>query len=70
MNREPTAMPYPTVRANFDEPLYVETDLTPEVTFDLIPLVNDLTDAVDLIIGKILDLNIGIDPDLGQCLPA
>ena len=57
-------MPEAAVAADLDEPLDVETDLSPEIALNFVPLVDDLSDSVYLVIGEITNLDIRIDPGL------
>ncbi len=56
------------VGLDFDEALDVKRDLLAEVAFDLRALLNDLTDAVELIFVERAHLRDGIDVGLGENL--
>ena len=50
-------MAHPAVRADLDQALDVERDLSPEVALDLVAPVDELAEPVDLLLGEITDLN-------------
>src|SRR3954452_19894398 len=45
----------PAVGADLDETLDVEGDLSPEVTLDLVPTIDQLAESVHLLLGQIAD---------------
>jgi hypothetical protein len=59
-------MPEATVAADLDEPLDVEINLLPKITFYLVSLIDNLADAVYLIICEISNPCIGVNVRLLQ----
>ena len=49
--RQISAMPEPTVGAEVHQPLDVERDLAPEVSLNLVALVEDRADTRDLVVA-------------------
>ncbi len=51
-------MPHSSVAATINEALHVELSFPPEVALHLILLVNDAAEMADLLLRKVLDLNL------------
>jgi len=49
--------------------LDISGDVSPEIAFDLVPLVEDLADFYDIIVGKIIALEIERDARLPENFP-
>src|SRR5207249_3755293 len=62
------AVTHPAVRADLDEPLDVEGDLTAEVAFDLVATVDQLAQPVDLLLGQVAHPRVRVDVGLGEDL--
>ena len=58
------------VRADLDEPLDVQRRLATEVALDLVAPIDQLAEAVDLLLGEITDAGVRIDVRLRQDLLA
>jgi hypothetical protein len=59
-------MPEATVAADLNESLYIEISLLSEVTFYPVTLINNLADAVYLLISEVFHPDIWIDTSLCQ----
>ena len=57
-------MAHTTVAADLGEPLDVQSDLTPKITFDGVVLINDVTEGGLLIVSQVLYADVGINPRL------
>jgi hypothetical protein len=56
------AMTQPAISAHLDKALDVHGDFFAEISFDGPFILEDLADFVDLILGQVRDLLVGIDP--------
>jgi len=56
------------VRADFDKPLDIQSYLAAKVALDLVTSVDDLAQAVYLLLGQIADARIRIDVRLDEDL--
>src|SRR5882762_56365 len=57
-HRQVAPMAQAAVRADLDESLDVERDLPAQVAFDLVAAVDQLSQAVDLLLGEVTDAGI------------
>jgi hypothetical protein len=53
--RETTAMPKPPVAAQIHQPLYVHRHFTPQIAFNHIVVINQLTDLNNFLFRKFID---------------
>src|SRR4051794_1143802 len=67
-DRQVATMAHPSVRADLDEPLDVQRDLAAEVALHLVAPVDQLAEAVDLLLREVADAGVGVDVRLGQDL--
>jgi len=58
-------MPHSSVTATINEALHVELNFPPEIALHLVLLVNDAAEMADLLLRKVLDLNLW--SNLGAC---
>jgi hypothetical protein len=63
-NRQAFTMSQATVRAHIDMALDASRYLAPEIAFDLMTLIENLTDLYNVIVGQIVAFQIEIDPGL------
>jgi hypothetical protein len=60
-NRQAAAMTIPAIRADFDQALDVHRNVFAQIAFNIAFLLDDLTDAVDLVFVQVADLLIGLE---------
>jgi len=65
MSRQIHAVPHSPITTSINEALYVELNLPSEVAFNLTLLVNDAAEMADLLLRKVLDLDVW--SNLGSC---
>ena len=58
------------IRADLDESLDVQRGLAAEVALDLVAPVDQLAQAVDLLLGEVADAGVRVDVRLGEDLLA
>ena len=58
-------MAHPAVRTDLDQAFDVERNLAPEVAFDLVAAIDELTKPVDLLFCQVPDARVGVDVRLG-----
>jgi len=63
-------MPETSVTTNLNETLDVKVDLFSKLTLDAVLSVNKLSKAINLILSKVVHLNVRVDASLGQNLLA
>jgi hypothetical protein len=64
------AMPHTSIAANLDQALDVKVNLLPELTLNSVLPINVLSEAINLILGKITHPGLWIDTGLSQNPPA
>jgi|TARA_B100002003_G_scaffold179019_1_gene166954 hypothetical protein len=62
------AVPHTPIAANFDKTFDIKVNLFPEFSLDHTFTVNNLSEAINLIFGKSVRLNLSIDTSLSQNL--
>src|SRR5436309_140322 len=65
-HRQIAAVPQAPVGADLDEAFDVQRDFATEVTLDLVAPVDELAQAVDLLLGEIPHPRVRVDVGLGQ----
>jgi len=63
-------MSYAPVAADLDKPLDVEIYLAPQIALNHMLFINDLAEAVDLVLSEIPYLDIWVDAGSSKDLPA
>src|SRR6516225_10278684 len=61
-HRQVAAVPQSAEAADFHQPLDVHGDLLAEIAFDAALLLDHLADAADVVLGQILDADVGAHP--------
>ena len=59
-------MAHAAVQADLDEALDVQRHLATEVALDLVATVDELAEAVDLLLREVADPRVGVDVRLGR----
>src|SRR6266446_9575381 len=65
-HRQRAPVPHPAVAADFHQPLDVHGDLLAEIAFDAALLLDDAADLPNVVLGEILDTDVGTHPGLFQ----
>src|SRR6185503_4351105 len=61
-HRQRAAVAQPAVAADFHQPLDVHRDLLAEIALDAALVLDHLADLADVVLGEILDPEVGADP--------
>jgi hypothetical protein len=61
MNRQSHAVPLAAVATDFDKPLYIGLNLSPEITLNFMFFVDDVTNLANLLLAKFLGSNTRVD---------
>src|SRR3972149_7724206 len=65
-DRKPAGMPKPPIAADIHQPLDVHRDLLAQISLDAAPGIDDLAALADLLLGQVLDPDVGVDSGLSQ----